>query len=131
MPARRAASRSHTASPTTYETRGSAPSRSAHVSNRSGSGFAPRTSPRSTTSVPSRSKIRAFRSFPAQGGVDELVRAHRVLRVLRLAQRRVVDLRRNSVDEPPLQHGAPHRGDSVLGVRIEVEAEPLPVRTVV
>ena len=38
-----------------------------------------------------------------EGGVDELVGGDGVLAHLRLTQRRVVDLRRHAVDEPPLQ----------------------------
>src|SRR5581483_696654 len=53
IPARRAASRSQTASPTTYVVAGAAPSRSAHARKRSGSGFARSTSPRSTTTTSS------------------------------------------------------------------------------
>ena len=44
-------------------------------------------------------------------GVDELVRPHRVLRLLRGAQLLTVEPRRHTVDEPPLQHGAPHGFD--------------------
>ena len=53
IPARRAASRSQTASPTTYASRGSTPRRATHSRNRSGSGLARCTSPRSTTTVSS------------------------------------------------------------------------------
>src|SRR5919108_558526 len=53
MRARRAASRSHTASPTTYASLGGSSRRRAHSTNRSGSGLARRTSPRSTTTVSS------------------------------------------------------------------------------
>src|SRR5204863_451621 len=60
-----------------------------------------------------------------QRGVDELVRAHRVLAGLRVPQRRVVDAPGNPVDEAPLQHRALDRGDRVLGIRVEVEAEAL------
>src|SRR6266404_2384118 len=59
----------------------------------------------------------------AQRGVHELVRADRVFLLLRSTQLRAVELRRDAVDEPPLQDGALDRADGVLGVRVEVEAE--------
>src|SRR5579885_2723795 len=65
-----------------------------------------------------------------QGGVDELVRAHGVLLVLRLAQLRPVDAAGDAVDEAPLEDRAPDGADGILGVRIEVEAEPLAVLAV-
>ena len=42
----------------------------------------------------------------------------------------VVDLRRDAVDEPPLEHRPLHGADRVLGVRVEVEPEPLAVLAV-
>ena len=55
------------------------------------------------------------RSSPTTGGhapkrgVDDLIGAHRVLGLLGLAQRGVVDPRRHRVDEPPLQDRAADR----------------------
>src|SRR5439155_20471594 len=66
----------------------------------------------------------------AEGLVDELVRAHRVLATLRLAKGGVVDPARDIPDEAPLEHRPLDGGDRALGVRIEVESEPLPVLAV-
>ena len=54
MPARRAASRSQTASPTTVQSATATPMRSWQARNRSGSGLARKTSPRSTTTTSAR-----------------------------------------------------------------------------
>src|SRR5205823_12513831 len=62
--------------------------------------------------------------------VDELVGADGVLRLLRLAQCRLVDPRRDAVDEAPLQDRALDGADRVLRVGVEVEAEALAVRSV-
>src|SRR3989440_8937852 len=76
------------------------------------------------TSRPTRTTLRAER------GVDELVGADGVLGLLRSPQLHLVDLRGDTVDEAPLQHRALHRAHRVLGVRVEVEAEPLTVLAV-
>ena len=71
--------------------------------------------------------VLAHRGSGAEGGVDELVGADGVLRLLRLAEGGPVDLRGDAVDEVPLQHRPLDSADGVLGVRVEVEAEALAV----
>src|SRR5204862_2959518 len=62
--------------------------------------------------------------------VDELIGADGVLLHLGLAERSIVDARRQGVDEPPLEDTSAHGGDRILAVRVEVEAEPLAVLAV-
>src|SRR5439155_13480207 len=77
------------------------------------------------------SRVIAASASRAQRLVHQLVGSNGVLVHLRLPKRGVVDAPRDRVDEPPLLDAPPHDRDGVLGVRIEVEAEPLPGRAVV
>src|SRR4051812_37819455 len=70
-------------------------------------------------------------SVTPQRRVDELVGGDGVLALLAGAQCGLVDPARDLVDEAPLQHAAAHRPDLVLGVRVEIHAEPLAVGAVV
>src|SRR5207253_4350190 len=90
---------------------------------------APSTRPSSSIATPLTAEVPTSRptrgTLSAERGVDELVGANGVFRVLRPPQLHVVDLGGDPVDEPPLQHRPLHGADGVLRVGIEVEAEPL------
>src|SRR3954451_7823758 len=82
-----------------------------------------------TAVVPTSRPTRA--TSGAERGVYELVGPDGVLGLLGPTQLGLVDLRGDPVDELPLEHRALYSPDRVLGVGVEVEAEPLPILAVV
>src|SRR5437868_14192016 len=92
-----------------------------------------RTEPSGSMATPLTPEVPTSRPKRVSGtecSVHDLVGGHRVLALLGLAERGIVDSGRHRVDEAPLNDRPAHGADLVLGVRIEIEAEPLAVRAV-